>query len=268
MTETTAGRPPVNSVTQRVQERYAAAARRVRAGTAAGAMDRLGGIGPYLAEFIAVFTLVFAGCGAIIIDTLSRGAVTHVGVALSFGLAIAVMIYAVGHVSGAHINPAVTLGFALTRHFPLPRVPLYWLAQSLGAVVAAGLLRALFGNVAHLGTTLPAGSDGQSLVLEIVLTFFLMFVIMAVATDDRAVGQAAALAIGGTILLDAMFGGPISGASMNPARSFGPALVSGTWAHLWVYIVGPAVGAGLGAFAYEVVRGERPRPGSLTEGTP
>jgi MIP family channel proteins len=224
-------------------------------------MSRLTPISPYLAEFVATFTLVFAGCGAVVIDTGTHGQVTHVGIAISFGLAIAVMVYATGHISGAHINPAVTLAFAFTRHFPFWRVPLYWLAQVLGATCAALLLRALFGNVAHLGTTLPSGGDGQSFVLEIVLTAFLMFVIMAVATDNRAVGQAAALAIGGTILLDAMFGGPISGASMNPARSFGPALVSGTWSHLWVYILGPAVGALLGAFLYELSRGESPHPG-------
>jgi MIP family channel proteins len=212
-------------------------------------------IGPYVAELVATFALVFAGCGAIVIDTTSHGQVTHVGVAITFGLIIAAMIYATGHISGAHINPAVTLAFALTRHFPFVRVPLYWLAQLAGALLAALALRALFGNVAHLGTTLPAGSDGQSLVLEMVLTFFLMFVIMAVATDDRAVGQAAALAIGGTVLLDAMFGGPISGASMNPARSLGPALVSGTLSHQWVYIVGPLSGALLGAFTYELARG-------------
>ena len=180
---------------------------------------------------------------------------------VTFGLIIAAMIYATGHISGAHINPAVTLAFAVTRHFPLVRVPLYWLAQVAGALLAALLLRALFGNVAHLGTTLPAGGDGQSLVLEMVLTFFLMFVIMAVATDDRAVGQAAALAIGGTVLLDAMFGGPISGASMNPARSLGPAVVSGTLSHLWIYILGPVVGALAGAFAYELARGEEPGVG-------
>jgi aquaporin NIP len=224
-------------------------------------MSRLTPISSYLAEFVATFTLVFAGCGAVVIDAVTRGQVTHVGIAISFGLAIAVMVYATGHISGAHINPAVTLAFAFTRHFPFWRVPLYWLAQVLGATCAALLLRALFGNVAHLGTTLPSGGDGQSFVLEIVLTAFLMFVIMAVATDNRAVGQAAALAIGGTILLDAMFGGPISGASMNPARSFGPAFVSGTWSHLWVYILGPAVGALLGAFLYELSRGESPHPG-------
>jgi len=225
-------------------------------------------IGPYLAEMVGAFTLVFAGCGAIVIDSISRGQVTHVGIAISFGLAITVMIYATGHISGGHLNPAVTLAFALTRHFPLARVPFYWLAQTLGAIVAALVLRILFGNVAHLGTTLPSGSDGQSFAMEIVLTFFLMFVIMAVATDNRAVGQAAALAIGGTILLDAMFGGSISGASMNPARSFGPALVSGTWDHLWLYILGPFIGALIGAFVYEVVRGERPEPGIDSAGEP
>lgn len=225
-------------------------------------------LGPYLAELVATFALVFAGCGAIVVDRVSGGGVTHVGVAITFGTVIGVMIYAIGHISGAHINPAVTLAFALTRHFSFAKVPLYWLAQFLGAVAAAGVLRALFGNVAHLGTTVPAGSDGQSLVLEVVLTFFLMFVIMAVATDNRAVGQAAALAIGGTVMLDAMFGGPISGASMNPARSFGPALVSGQWEHYWVYLVGPIIGAVLGALIYELVRGERPRLGGAAENMP
>lgn len=224
--------------------------------------DSVRPLGPFLAEAIGAFTLVFAGCGAIVIDAVTHGAVGHVAIAFSFGLAIAVMIYALGHISGGHFNPAVTFGLALTRHFPWARVPLYWLSQFVGATVAALLLRALFGDVAHLGTTLPSGSDSQSLVLEIVLTFFLVFVIMAVATDYRAVGQAAALAIGGTILMDAMFGGPISGASMNPARSFGPALVSGTWQSYWIYVVGPLAGAALGAFAYELTRGEHPEPGT------
>lgn len=217
--------------------------------------------GPFLAEFVAAFCLVFAGCGAIVIDGVSHGQITHVGVSIVFGLIIAVMIYATGHISGAHINPAVTLAFAVTRHFPLWRVPLYWVAQVLGALAAALLLRGMFGNVSGLGTTLPSGSDGQSFLMELVLTFILMFVIMAVATDDRAVGQAAAIAIGGTVLLDAMFGGPISGASMNPARSLGPAIVSGTLDHVWVYIAGPISGAMLGALAYELVRGEKPHLG-------
>lgn len=224
--------------------------------------------GRYVAEFVGTFALVFAGCGAIVIDSTSHGQVTHVGVAITFGLVIAAMIYSVGHISGAHFNPAVTLAFALTRHFSFRRVPVYWLCQLLGATAAALLLRAMFGDVAHVGATIPSGSQGQSLLLEIVMTFFLMIVVMAVATDDRAVGQAAALAVGGTVLLDAMFGGPVSGASMNPARSFGPALASNNWGSYWIYVVAPVAGAVIGAFVYELMRGERPRPGLHDEVSP
>jgi len=183
-------------------------------------------------------------------------ALGHVGVALTFGLVIMAMIYAVGHVSGAHFNAAVTFAFALSRHFPWSRAAGYWLAQLLGALAAAALLRGSLGNVAHVGATLPSGSQGQSFLWELVLSFFLMFVIMAVATDTRAVGEAAAIAIGGTIGLDAMFGGPISGASMNPMRSIAPALVSGDLHALWLYVVAPLLGASLGALAYRYVRGE------------
>ena len=207
-----------------------------------------------VAEAIGTFTLVFAGAGAVMVDA-KTAALGHVGVAITFGLVIMVMIYAVGHVSGAHFNPAVSLAFAVTRHFPWPRVALYWLAQLVGALLAAALLRASLGNLAHVGATLPAGSDGQSFVWEIVLTAFLMFVIMAVATDTRAVGEAAAIAVGGTVGLDAMFGGPISGASMNPARSAGPAILSGDLRALWIYLVAPVVGAMAGAVAYQFVRG-------------
>jgi len=207
-----------------------------------------------VAELIGTFALVFAGAGAIMVDA-KTAALGHVGVAITFGLVIMVMIYAVGHVSGAHFNPAVSLAFAVTRHFPWPRVALYWLAQLVGALLAAALLRASLGNLAHVGATLPAGSDGQSFVWEIVLTAFLMFVIMAVATDTRAVGEAAAIAVGGTVGLDAMFGGPISGASMNPARSAGPAILSGDLRALWIYLVAPVVGAMAGAVAYQFVRG-------------
>ena len=207
------------------------------------------------AEFIGTFALVFAGAGAIMVDA-TTGALGHVGVAISFGLVIMVMIYAVGHVSGAHFNPAVTLAFALTRHFPWPRLVGYWAAQVLGALVAAAILRGSLGDVAHVGATLPSGSQRQSFLWEVVLTFFLMFVIMAVATDTRAVGEAAAIAIGGTVGLDAMFGGPISGASMNPARSIGPAVVSGDLHALWLYITAPILGAAIGALAYQLVRGK------------
>ena len=239
------------------------------------------------AELIGTFALVFAGCGAIMVDAKTHE-LGHVGVAISFGLVILFGIYAVGHISGAHFNPAVTSAFALTRHFPWRRAFAYWGAQVLGALVAAVVLRASLGDVADVGATIPSGSDAQSFLWETVLTFFLMLVIMAVATDTRAVGEAAAIAIGGTVGLDAMFGGPISGASMNPARSLGPALVSGeldalfggpisgasmnparsigpavvsgNLHALWIYIVAPVVGACVGGLAYQFVRGETTEP--------
>jgi MIP family channel proteins len=214
---------------------------------------------PLVAEAVGTFALVFAGAGAIVVDARTN-ALGHVGVAITFGLVIMVMIYAVGHVSGAHFNPAVTFAFALTRHFPWTRAVAYWGAQVAGALLAAAVIRASLGTDANLGATLPSGSQAQSFVWELVLTFFLMFVIMAVATDTRAVGEAAAIAIGGTVGLDAMFGGPISGASMNPARSIGPALVVGDLHALWLYIAAPLVGAAVGALTYQFVRGEPAQP--------
>jgi aquaporin NIP len=168
------------------------------------------------------------------------------------------MIYAVGHISGAHFNPAVTFAFALTRHFPWPRVALYWAAQLAGAIVAALILRGSLGDIADLGATTPSGSAGQSFLWELILTFFLMLVIMAVATDTLAVGEAAAIAIGGTVGLDALFGGPISGASMNPARSLGPGLVSGDLSSIWVYLLAPLLGAAIAGVAYQLLRSETP----------
>jgi MIP family channel proteins len=211
---------------------------------------------PLAAEFIGAFALVFAGTGAIIIDAETNGGVGHIGVGMTFGLIIMVMIYAVGHVSGAHFNPAVTLGFAVGRHFPWARVPRYWTAQLLGGVTASLVLRGMFGTTAHLGATLPVGSARRSFLLEMILTLVLMFVITSVATDVRAVGQAAAIAIGGTIGLEALFAGPISGASMDPARSLAPALVSWTWSDQWLYVAGPMIGAVVGVLAYQLVRGE------------
>ncbi len=217
-----------------------------------------------VAEAIGTFALVFAGCGAIMVDAKTH-ALGHVGVAITFGLVIMFGIYAVGHISGAHFNPSVTFAFALSRHFPWPRAVGYWAAQLVGAIAAAAVLRASLGNIANVGATLPSGSQGQSFLWELVLTFFLMFVIMAVATDTRAVGEAAAIAVGGTVGLDAMFGGPISGASMNPARSTGPALVSGDLHALWLYIVAPICGAALAALAYQFVRGEQSQPVAVPE---
>ena len=183
-----------------------------------------------------------------------NGSLTHVGVALTFGLIITVMIAATGHISGAHFNPAVTLAFALTRHFAWRDVPVYVGSQLLGAILGAGTLRLMLGDVAKLGMTLPAGSTQQSFLLEILLTAVLMFVIIAVATDTRAVGETAALAIGFTVALDALWAGPISGASMNPARSLGPALIAGVWTDQWIYLLAPLIGASLGALAYQLIR--------------
>jgi aquaporin NIP len=208
-----------------------------------------------VAEFIGTFALVFAGAGAVMVDA-KTGQLGHLGVAITFGLVIMAMIYAVGHISGAHFNGAVTFAFALSRHFPWPRALGYWTAQLAGAIAAALLLRASLGNIADVGATQPSGSQAQSFLWELVMTAFLMFVILAVATDTRAVGEAAAVAIGGTIALDAIFGGPISGASMNPMRSFGPAIASGNFHAIWLYILAPLVGASIGALAYQFVRGE------------
>jgi aquaporin NIP len=208
------------------------------------------------AEGFAAFALVFAGCGAIVTNAHYGEALGTVGIALVFGLVIMVMVYATGHLSGAHINPAVTLAFTLTRHFSLREAAAYIAAQLAGATAAALLLLAVWTDKpASLGATLPSVGAGSALVYEAVLSAFLMFVIMAVATDTRAVGAAAAIAIGGTIGLDALFGGPVTGASMNPARSFGPALVSGEWRDFWVYVVGPVAGAAIGALAYQLIRG-------------
>jgi aquaporin NIP len=212
------------------------------------------------AEGFAAFALVFAGCGAIITNAHYGEALGTVGIALVFGLVIMVMVYATGHLSGAHINPAVTLAFTLTRHFSLREAAAYIAAQLAGATAAALLLLAVWTDKpASLGATLPSVGAGSALVYEAVLSAFLMFVIMAVATDTRAVGAAAAIAIGGTIGLDALFGGPVTGASMNPARSFGPALVSGEWRDFWVYVVGPVAGAAIGALAYQLIRAPQSR---------
>ncbi len=205
------------------------------------------------AEMVGTFALVFAGCGAIAVNA-NGGALGHVGVALTFGLVIMVMVYATGHLSGAHFNPAVTVAFASIGRFPWAHVPAYVGGQVVAALVAAFLLRFLFGTDGNLGVTAPAGSIEQSLVMEAVLTAFLMFVITAVATDARASGALAGVAIGGTVALGALFGGPVSGASLNPARSIGPAVAAGDPASLWIYLVGPALGAIAGAWIYRTLR--------------
>jgi aquaporin Z len=199
-----------------------------------------------LAEFFGTFCLVFAGCGAIVINAQADGAITHPGIALTFGLVVMAMIYAVGPTSGAHLNPAVSLGFAVAGRFPWGRVLPYVAAQSVAALAACGLLRLLFPDDATaLGATLPAGSAQQSFILEIVLTLILMMVILCVAIGSKEQGLMAGIAIGGTVALEAMFAGPICGASMNPARSLGPALVSGNLNHLWIYLIACPIGAAL-----------------------
>jgi len=212
------------------------------------------------AEGLAAFALVFAGCGAIVTDATRDGVLGATGVAAVFGLIVMVMIYATGHLSGAHINPAVTVAFTLTRHFPVRDAVAYIVAQLVGATAGALLLLAAWSDKpAALGATVSSLDTGAALLYEVVLTALLMFVIVAVATDTRAVGPAAAIAIGGTVALDALFGGPLTGASMNPARSFGPALAAGEWSDFWIYIVGPVAGAALGAGAYQLIRTPRLR---------
>jgi MIP family channel proteins len=210
------------------------------------------------AEAIAAFALVFAGCGAAVSNAVYDGALGQVGIALTFGLVIMAMIYATGHLSGAHINPAVTLAFTLTRHFPAREAAAYIAAQCAGATAGALALLAVWPDQpAQLGATVPAAGIGvgSALVYELVLTAILMFTIIAVATDTRAVGAAAAIAIGGAVGLDALFGGPVTGASMNPARSLGPALASWEWRDFWIYVIGPVLGAALAALAYQAIRG-------------
>ena len=207
-----------------------------------------------LAEVIGTFTLVFAGCGSIMVAERFPGALPHSVIAVVFGLAVAVMIYAVGHISGAHFNPAVTLAFAAARHFPFEQVLAYWSAQLTGAFAAIGVLKLILPVGASYGSTIPAVSNGQALAWEIILTFFLMFVIVAVATDTRAVGTMAGAAIGGTVMLGAWVGGPATGASMNPARSLAPALFEGRLNVMWIYVLGPCLGAVLAALFYEAIR--------------
>ncbi len=213
-----------------------------------------------LAEAIGTFGLVLAGCGAIVVERM-YGGLGHAGVSLAFGLVVMAMIYAIGHISGAHINPAVTVAFAALGWFPHRQVPAYIFGQVAGAVAACALLRLGVAPDGGLGATMPAGTELQAFGVEVVITFFLMFVIKAVATDSRAVGTMAGWAIGATVALFALIAGPITGASMNPARSIGPALVEGNVAHLWLYIVAPVVGALLGGLAYQKIRCDTPTRG-------
>jgi len=211
----------------------------------------------YLAEAIGTFALVFCGAGAIVINDVSEGAVTHVGIAIVFGLIVMAMIFSFGGTSGAHINPAVTISFAITDRFKRSDLIPYIIAQVIGAILAAFLLKILFPLHSNLGSTLPSGSVTQSFILEVVLTYFLMLVILMVS-QNKTTKPFTAIAVGGTVLLEAMFAGPICGASMNPARSIGPALVSGELTALWAYIVAPILGALLATGTWIYLKEDEP----------
>lgn len=203
----------------------------------------------FLAEVIGTASLVFAGCGAIVVNELRQGAVTHVGISLVFGLIVLAMIYTVGEVSGAHLNPAVTLGFWWAGRLPASAVPGYLAAEFLGSLIGAGLLKLLFPESVLLGGTHPSGTALQSCVLELLLTFLLMFVVLSVSRGAKEKGLTAGIVVGSVIALEALFAGPISGASMNPVRSFAPAVLSGSVGDLWIYFVGPIAGAWLAGVA-------------------
>jgi aquaporin NIP len=213
-----------------------------------------GQIKKYIGEFVGTFALVFAGTGAIVINEISGGAVTHVGVAITFGLIVLAMIYTVGDVSGAHLNPAVSLGFYAARRFAGRELVPYIASQCAGAFAASGMLRLLFPQNELLGTTLPTGSATQSFFLELILTTVLMLVILSVSIGAAEKGITAGIVVGAVIALEAMFAGPISGASMNPARSLAPAVVSGHLSSLWLYVVAPLIGGLVGVFGCRLIR--------------
>jgi aquaporin Z len=208
----------------------------------------------FAAEMFGTFSLVFAGTGAIIINDASGGTVSHVGIAFTFGLIVLAMIYALGDASGCHLNPAVTLGFFVARRFEGRWVVQYIVSQCLGAVLASFALRLMFPSHATLGATIPAGAALQSFVLEFILTLILMFVILSVSTGSKEKGVLAGVAVGSVIALEALFAGPISGASMNPARSLAPALVSLRLDSVWIYLTSPVLGACVSVLACRCVQ--------------
>lgn len=220
---------------------------------------------PYLAEFLGTFALVFAGPGAVAVDAASGGGVTGVGIGISFGLIVMVMIYSVGHISGCHINPAMTVAFVALGRMPVPKAAGYIVVQLVAAAAASLAVVAIVGDEGDAGATIPRinGADA-AFWSELILTFFLAFVVFAVATDARAQGAFAAVAIGGYVGFAATGWGPVANASMNPARSFGPAVASGEWDSHWVYWVAPVAGALLAAAVYELLR-EPHTPGAAVE---
>ena len=229
----------------------------VRGGLSAGSSASTSMRPRLIAEFLGTFALVFAGTGAVVIDEVTGGGVTHVGVALTFGLIVLAMIYTLGDISGAHINPAVTIAFSVAGRFSWKSAGPYVVVQCAGATAASFTLRFLFPQSAHLGATLPSGSSLQSFILELLLTAILMFVILGVSTGAREKGITAGIVVGSVIALEAMFAGPICGASMNPARSLAPAVVSEHLQSLWIYLIAPTLGAILGVGAFRLVQNPR-----------
>lgn len=209
-----------------------------------------------VSEFTGTYFLIFCGTGAIVINQVTGGTVTHAGIAITFGLVVMSLIYGLGDVSGAHFNPAVSIAFTVAKKFPLAHLLPYIVTQCAGALAASYTLRFLFPENEMLGATIPAGSDLQSFILEFILTFFLMLVIMKVAHGSKETGMFAGIAIGSVILLEAMFAGPICGASMNPARSLAPAIASLHMEHLWLYLVAPTLGASSAILVYNYLKPE------------
>lgn len=208
----------------------------------------------YIAEFIGTFALVFCGTGAVTIDEVTHGSISHIGIAFTFGLIVMTMIFAFGSISDAHFNPAVTIGFAIHKNFPWKETWPYIMAQISGAFTASAILKRLFPGAVFLGTTLPAGTAVQSFIIEIILAFFLMLVILQVTTGAKEQGMFAGSAIGGMVLLEAMFAGPVTGASMNPARSLAPAIVSGHLQHLWIYLTSPFIGVLIAVCIHKILK--------------
>ena len=208
----------------------------------------------YIAEIIGTFALVFCGTGAIIINQESGGAITHAGIAITFGLIVTAMIYSLGDVSGAHLNPAVSIALWVAKKFPGKEILPYVLSQAIGAFIASAVLKLLFPNNQFLGATMPAGSEIQSFILELILTFILMFTILSVAFGNSEYSKFTGIVVGGVVLLEAMFAGPICGASMNPIRSISPAVMSGHIEHLWLYVAAPVIGAITAVFFWTLIK--------------
>ncbi|MBU6302164.1 MAG: aquaporin [Verrucomicrobia bacterium] len=223
---------------------------------------------PLVAEFLGTFTLVFAGTGSAIVNDTNNGVVTLVGIALAFGLIVLSMIYAIGDVSGAHINPAVSFGLCLAKRFPWSSLAPYVIAQCLGALAASAALHWFFPAHETLGATLPSGSPQQSFAIEVILTAFLVFVVLNVTQGGRDRGITAGVVIGAVITWEVLLGGPVSGASMNPARSLGPAVVSGKLEHLWIYLTATFAGAALGVAACHLIRSPETAPAAAAPSAP